>query len=620
VIAIYVLPLLAALAVGWGTDTQQYARARWAVWLLAGTFLGALAALVHVATGDPIAFRLYDPAAISHWVLPVGFRIDRLAAVMLVLISGVDTLIFRYSTRYMYQEPGYGRYLALVALTTSVLLAMVSSANLVMLFVCWQFLSYLLYQLAHNLHHAPTCRGAVRTFRVLRVGDAIFLAGILLAQFLYGTTEFGALFERAAQDPIALTVLPGLQLPGATAVALLVFLGAMGKSAQFPMHVWLPRSLYAPTPVHALLHAGIINACGFLINRLAPLFGQSPAVLHLAFFVGATTAMLGAAMMLVQNDIKRTLGFSTIGQMGYMVMECGLGAFSLAVFHLIAHGLFKAYVFLGCGDVIHKARQEQILPPGEEEEGVEGIRPVTWLTGFVTTLVLPLAILLVAHGVLRIPLLESQGAIIFLFFSWMTSCQAILTLVRLDAVASWKVSATMLATMLAVVFTYLFAATRFDEFLYPGSGESAAYFKAAALPAPVFDALVVLTTAAVVVSWGYLFANSRGWTLRMPAPIQGLTNWLYVLLTNQLYLERIIGTFARPRRRRGAPRSAHPAAAGLSLAAHAAVGLAPFGIMVAALPQLQALNLPLVAVALAATWLAATWLLFDLTHEAMFPQ
>ena len=115
----------------------------------------------------------------------------------------------------------------------------------------------------------------------------------------------------------------------------------MSKSAQFPLHVWLPRSLYAPTPVHALLHAGIINAGGFLINRLAPLFGMSSTTLHVAFVVGTMTAVLGATMMLAQNDIKKTLGFSTIGQMGYMIMECGLGAFSLAVFHLIAHGLLR---------------------------------------------------------------------------------------------------------------------------------------------------------------------------------------------------------------------------------------------------------------------------------------
>src|SRR2546423_11076384 len=190
---------------------------------------------------------------------------------------------------------------------------MVSSANLLMLFVFWQLLSYLLYLLAHNLTHRATVDGAFRTFTLLRVGDIAFLAGIVLAHALYGTVEFHELFTRAAATSITVSPLPGIEMSGPTAITLLIFIGAMSKSAQFPLHVWLPRSLYAPTPVHALLHAGIINACGFLINRLAPIFGECPAVLHLAFAVGAVTAIVGAGMMLVQSDIKRTLGFSTIG-------------------------------------------------------------------------------------------------------------------------------------------------------------------------------------------------------------------------------------------------------------------------------------------------------------------
>ena len=147
---------------------------------------------------------------------------------------------------------------------------MVSSINLIMLFVCWQLLSYLLSLLAHNLTHAATLEGAFRTFTLLRVGDVAFLGGIVLAHSLYGTIEFHELFARAAETPITLSPVPGVEMRGTTAVTLLIFIGAMSKSAQFPLHIWLPSSLYAPTPVHALLHAGIINAGGFLINRLAP--------------------------------------------------------------------------------------------------------------------------------------------------------------------------------------------------------------------------------------------------------------------------------------------------------------------------------------------------------------
>jgi NADH-quinone oxidoreductase subunit L len=151
---------------------------------------------------------------------------------------------------------------------------------------------------------------------MLRAGDIAFLAGIVLAYHLYGTVQFAPLFERAVADPMQLALLGGLKMSGATAVALLIFIGAMSKSAQVPLHMWLPDSLYAPTPIHALLHAGIINAGGFLLNRLAPLYALSSTTLHVVFAVGLVTAIVGASMMLVQNDIKKTLGYSTIGQMG----------------------------------------------------------------------------------------------------------------------------------------------------------------------------------------------------------------------------------------------------------------------------------------------------------------
>ncbi|TKB72744.1 MAG: hypothetical protein E8D45_09920 [Nitrospira sp.] len=299
------------------------------------------------------------------------------------------------------------------------------------------------------------------------------------------------------------------------------------------------------TPVHALLHAGIINAGGFLINRLAPLYGLSSTTLHVAFVVGTLTAVLGAAMMLAQNDIKKTLGFSTIGQMGYMIMECGLGAFSLAVFHLIAHGLFKATVFLNCGSVIHKARQEPEFPRTDHQAEEEGFSRLTWSTGFLTTLFIPLLILLVTHGLLRIPLLESQGTVIFLFFIWITSSQAILTLTRLRAVASWKVSSAMLLTLLFVVFIYLFAVQSFTAFLYPNPDEVAFYFRTAALPNWLFDLMIVMAALVTVLSWSYLYRRAHGRTMWMPTWIDGLRIRLYVLFMHRLYVDEVCQKLGR---------------------------------------------------------------------------
>ncbi len=532
------LPLLAALIVLVGDEGSRNLRAKIATFPIGATFLGAIATLWFVATEGPITIRFYDPTSLATLAFPMGLYIDRLSAVMMVLISGVGIVIYTYSIGHMYQDLHDRRFLALIGLTISVLLCMVSSVNLMMLFLLWQVISCLLYLLAHNHSHEATRKGAVRTFTLLRVGDVAFLSGIVLAYQLYGTLEFQPLFAKAAELPIMLSPWSGIEISGTTVVTLLLFIGAMSKSAQFPLFIWLPGYLYAPTPATALLHAGIINAGGFLINRLAPLFGLSSTTLHVALVVGALTAILGATMMLVQNDIKNTLGFSTIGQMGYMIMECGLGAFSLAVFHLIAHGLFKATMFLNSGNVIHKARLEPAFPHADPHAGEQEFSRLTWFTGFTTTLFIPLLILLVTHGVLHIPLLESQGTVIFLFFIWVTSSQAILTLIRLRAVASWKVSLAMLLILLFVVFNYLFAIESFTAFLYPNPAEVASYFQAAALPNWLFDGLIGGTALVIVFGWFYIYARAHGQTMWVPSTVEGLRLRLYVLFMNRLYVDQ----------------------------------------------------------------------------------
>ena len=532
------LPLLAALIVLVGDEGSRNLRAKIATFPIGATFLGAIATLWFVATEGPITIRFYDPTSLATLAFPMGLYIDRLSAVMMVLISGVGIVIYTYSIGHMYQDLHDRRFLALIGLTISVLLCMVSSVNLMMLFLLWQVISCLLYLLAHNHSHEATRKGAVRTFTLLRVGDVAFLSGILLAYQLYGTLEFQPLFAKAAELPIMLSPWSGIEISGTTVVTLLLFIGAMSKSAQFPLFIWLPGYLYAPTPATALLHAGIINAGGFLINRLAPLFGLSSTTLHVALVVGALTAILGATMMLVQNDIKNTLGFSTIGQMGYMIMECGLGAFSLAVLHLIAHGLFKATMFLNSGNVIHKARLEPAFPHADPHAGEQEFSRLTWFTGFTTTLFIPLLILLVTHGVLHIPLLESQGTVIFLFFIWVTSSQAILTLIRLRAVASWKVSLAMLLILLFVVFNYLFAIESFTAFLYPNPAEVASYFQAAALPNWLFDGLIGGTALVIVFGWFYIYARAHGQTMWVPSTLEGLRLRLYVLFMNRLYVDQ----------------------------------------------------------------------------------
>jgi NADH-quinone oxidoreductase subunit L len=505
-------------------------------------FVLSLYLLYHVVDRGPQVVDLAPFGAPWRGIFRFAFYIDRLAAVMMVHITAISTLIHLFSTRYMQQERGYARFHSLLALTTFVLLGMVASADLLMLFVFWQLLSWLVSFLSYNYAHPPTVRGAIRTFIMLRFGDVAFLLGIVLAYYFYGTLDLQQLFVRSAEARAVYSLWPrwGLEVSVPTAITLLIFVGAMSKSAQFPLHMWLPDSLYAPTPVHALLHAGIINAGGFLLARLAPLFDLSPPTLHVVFAVGLLTTILGSSMMLTQNDIKKTLGYSTIGQMGFMIMECGLGVYALAIFHLIAHGIFKATIFLNCGQVIHAARQEPRFPPKDNAAVASaGFSGLAWLTGFITTLILPLIILLGGHGLLRIPLRESQDAVIFLFFGWATSSQAILTLYRLRAIASWKVATTMLFTLFLVVVTYLLAAESFTYFLFPTAGEAAHHFKAGALPVAVFDLLVVAAALFIVLGWILIYANAHGRSIRLPGWVAALQMRFYLFLMNRLYLDAL---------------------------------------------------------------------------------
>ncbi len=220
-----------------GSDSSRHARAKMAAYPVGVACLGAVATLYQVTTDGPIEMRFYDLSSVGSFAIPIGFYVDRLSAVMMTLITGVSVIIYNYSIGYMYQDRHARRYLAMICLTDFVLICMVSSSNLMMLFLFWQVLSYLLYVLAHNHAHAGTLAGAFKTFTLLRVADTAFLAGIALAYQLYGTLEFQELFVRAAETPIGLPLGLGMEVSGATAVTLLFFIGAMGKSAQFPIHL-----------------------------------------------------------------------------------------------------------------------------------------------------------------------------------------------------------------------------------------------------------------------------------------------------------------------------------------------------------------------------------------------
>lgn len=547
-ILILLLPFLSGLLIPIFSSRLGEKTAKIGILAHAASFLLSVFFLYDVSSQPPIDISFFPTTLGDGPIFRFGVYIDRLAAVMMVLITGVSSIIHIFSKNYLHQDIGHTRFFTLLSFITFTLLCLVSSPNLFMLFVFWQLISWLLYLLlSYNYEHHPTRRAAFKTLLILRLGDVAFLGGILLAYSLYGTLEFSSLFSRAAENPISLSLLPGglFTVSGITATALLIFIGAMSKSAQFPLHVWLPDTMYGPTPVSALMHAGIVNAGGFLLNRLAPLYGLSPVSLNFIFALGAFTTFLGAGIMLTQNDVKKMLGYSTIAQMGYMIMECGLGAFALAIFHFIAHGLFKASLFLSAGSVIHTTRIEPKLPKPtkisqilSEPKTEAPFSRLIWFVGFVMTLILPLLILFAAHGIFHIPLSnEAHGAVIFLFFSWVTSSQAIISLYRMNAVASWKVVCAMTAALVLIIFTYLFAGERFTIFLYPSPGEAAFYFEAAALPTLLFDLFIIFSSIIIIAVWAFLYANARGQHILMPAWVDQVKERCYVLFINRLYLD-----------------------------------------------------------------------------------
>jgi NADH-quinone oxidoreductase subunit L len=539
-------PLLAAAFIAFSGSSLGERVAKAGIWAMACSAAAAVGTLYQVVREGPALLMLSAlPAPLTPVIL-----VDRLAAVMMVLITGVSLVIQVYSERYMQGDAGYVKFFGLLSLLTSVLLSLVTSGNLFWLFICWHAVTWLLNTLLSFNRASLAARRAARSvLHVQGIGDAALLIAIVLIYVTFGTLDLAQLFQMVNDMP-ARPVLghdAWWEMDAVTGITLVLVLTVMTKSAQFPFHVWLPGTIEAPTPVSAMLHAGIVNAGGFLVNRLAPLYGLAPTALYVLFVVGALTALIGASTMLTQPSIKRTLVYSTMGQMGYMVMECGLGAFALAIFHLCAHGLFKATLFLNSGSAIQKARAEFRLPHQHAVRDATGFALMPWATGLAITLILPLLIVLMAHGIVNIPLFEAQGTVIFLFFAWVTSSQAIFSLYRLNAVASWKVSATMLGTLAIIGLTYLWAGESFTHFLYPGPGAAAAYFQAAAWSQGLFDAFVACSAVLVVGVWVVLYGKAHGVRLLLPGWLERLHTRLYVAFLNALYIEDII-RIVRPER------------------------------------------------------------------------
>ena len=357
------LPLLGSIVAGF------FGRAigdRAAQWVTCGPLIiSALLAL----------YGLYDVAFLGNvtqvelftWIdsgsleVSWGLRVDQLTAVMLVVVAGISALVHVYSIGYMSHDPHIPRFMSYLSLFTFAMLMLVTADNLVQLFFGWEGVGLASYLLIGFWFDRPAANAAaIKAFLVNRVGDFGFGLGILAIFLIFGTVEFDAIFA-AAPEMVGKTLnFLGWELDVLTTICLLLFVGAMGKSAQVPLHTWLPDAMEGPTPVSALIHAATMVTAGvFMVVRFSPLFELSEVALLVVTFVGAFTAFFAATVALVQTDIKRVIAYSTCSQLGYMFFACGIGAYQAAIFHLFTHAFFKALLFLGSGSVIHAMSDEQ---------------------------------------------------------------------------------------------------------------------------------------------------------------------------------------------------------------------------------------------------------------------
>jgi NAD(P)H-quinone oxidoreductase subunit 5 len=353
-----VLPLFGATLLGLGlisfgrtTNSLRLPASILSIGLMAGAMVYSIALLVSQLKGHANFTSMFEWAKAGDFHLEMGYTIDHLTALMLVIVTTVAVAVMIYTDGYMSHDPGYVRFYAYLSLFGSSMLGLVLSPNLVQVYIFWELVGMCSYLLIGFWYDRPAAAEACqKAFVTNRVGDFGLLLGMLGLYWATGSFDFAIMGDRLANllDTGAITM--GL----ATLFGILVFLGPVAKSAQFPLHVWLPDAMEGPTPISALIHAATMVAAGvFLIARMYPVLVNLPTVMTIIACTGAFTALLGATIALTQNDIKKGLAYSTISQLGYMVLAMGVGGYSAGLFHLMTHAYFKAMLFLGSGSVIH---------------------------------------------------------------------------------------------------------------------------------------------------------------------------------------------------------------------------------------------------------------------------
>ncbi len=365
---------------------------RWGVrahWLPIGSvllsFICALLAFSRVRSGLIIDQDLYTWIQSGNLTVSVGFLVDQLTAVMLIVVTSISSLVHIYSVGYMKGEDGYYRFFAYLSLFTFSMLMLVLGNNFLQLFFGWEAVGLSSYLLIGFYYEKKSAADAgKKAFIVNRFGDFGFILGLLLIFTQFGSLHYQEVFGQVNTLDGRMISLFGNEFNLATVIALLLFCGAIGKSAQMPLHVWLPDAMEGPTPVSALIHAATMVTAGvFLVARCNPIFALSSFALNLITILGTLTALFAATIALVQTDIKRVVAYSTVSQLAYMFIGCGVGAYSAGVFHLFTHAFFKALLFLGCGSVILGMHHEQDV---RTMGGLKSYMPITYWTFLLASL------------------------------------------------------------------------------------------------------------------------------------------------------------------------------------------------------------------------------------------
>jgi NADH-quinone oxidoreductase subunit L len=356
------------------------------------TILGVLIALIisvqtlmAVMNGATYNGTLYNWMTVAGLKLEIGFMVDSLTAMMMCVVTFVSLMVHIYTIGYMHDDPGYNRFFSYISLFTFSMLMLVMSNNFLQLFFGWEAVGLVSYLLIGFWYTRPTAIYAnMKAFLVNRVGDFGFILGIGLLLAFAGSMNYTEVF--AKREALAALTMPGSNWMLLTVACICLFIGAMGKSAQFPLHVWLPDSMEGPTPISALIHAATMVTAGiFMVARMSPLFELSDTALSFVLIIGAITALFMGFLGIIQNDIKRVVAYSTLSQLGYMTVALGASAYQVGVFHLMTHAFFKALLFLAAGAVIISMHHDQDI---RNMGGLRKYLPITWITSLVGSLAL----------------------------------------------------------------------------------------------------------------------------------------------------------------------------------------------------------------------------------------